>query len=77
MVLIEASDNKNPNKYTLGQREPNGTYNCVLNMLENPFNTAVEGEERQLCKEHDGHIPRNMRIILNMVDLGSPYINVF
>lgn len=55
MVLIEASDKKKPDDYTMGIRNDNNNYKCVLFMLENPFYDAVEGKERQNCRDMDGN----------------------
>ena len=55
---------------------------CVLNLLENAFSPALSDKEKTDCQEKDGnyiiigHIPRNMRVSLNLIDLAAPYIIV-
>ncbi len=44
MVLIETSDDKSPSVLTLGVREKERDYKCVLRLLENPFYPSLQGE---------------------------------
>lgn len=45
MILIETSDDKIPSKETLGVRNANNNYKCVLFMLENAFYSKLSKEE--------------------------------
>lgn len=60
----------------MGEREPNRKYDCVLKFLENPFYSTLRHEQREKCTKMDGHVPRNMRVALTMIDLAAPYINI-
>lgn len=76
MILIETSDDKFPAKETLGVRNENNNYQCVLYMLENAFYEKLNENEIKKCQNMDGHIPRNIRVALNMIDMAAPYVHV-
>ena len=61
--LVETAEDKTPNEETLGSKSNN------LNSLEflNETN-AADGEQT------GGHIPRNVRLMLYMIDMAEPYI---
>ena len=54
MILIETSDDKFPNKETLGVRNENNNYKCVLYMLENAFYEKLSETEMKECQNMDG-----------------------
>lgn len=43
MLLVETSDDKDPNQYTLGERNEKNSYKCVLFLLENAFYDSIDG----------------------------------
>jgi len=74
MILIETSDDKAPLRELFGDRSPDSE--CVLKYLDTAFYEGVDDDKRKECKAKDGHVPRNMRICLSLIDLAAPYINV-
>jgi len=74
MILIETSDDKAPQRELFGDRSEHS--NCVLEYLDTAFYEGVSADKREECKKKDGHVPRNMRICLSLIDLAAPYINV-
>lgn len=74
MILIETSDDKAPLRELFGARTKDSE--CVLRYLDTAFYDGVDDETRKECKEKDGHVPRNMRVCLSLIDLAAPYINV-
>jgi len=74
MILIETSDDKAPPFEVMGERTQDSE--CVLKYLDTAFYEGVDDTKRAECKEKDGHVPRNMRICLSLIDLAAPYVNV-
>jgi len=74
MILIETSDDKAPPHEVMGTRTIDSE--CVVKYLDTAFYEGVDDNTRADCKEKDGHVPRNMRIILSLIDLAAPYVNV-
>lgn len=74
MILIETSDDKAPARELMGDRSDDNK--CVLQYLDTAFYEGVDNDDRADCKKRDGHVPRNMRICLSLIDLAAPYVNV-
>jgi len=74
MILIETSDDKAPNRELFGDRSKDSE--CVSHYLDTAFYEGVDNDERAECKKKDGHVPRNMRVCLSLIDLAAPYVNV-
>ena len=68
--LIETSDEKDPNEKTYGSREiisgANGDYQVTRSSIE----------DRSESNGYDGHINRNIRLAITMIDMAKPYIKV-
>jgi len=74
MILIETSDDKAPLRELFGDRSKDSE--CVLKYLDTAFYEGVDDATRKECKAKDGHVPRNMRICLSLIDLAAPYVNI-
>ena len=70
VYLIEADDNKNPLDNTFGSRE-------IVKMADNEEDYQVlrsSVEDREKSSGYDGHINRNIRLAMAMIDMSKPYI---
>jgi len=47
-----------------------------LDYLDTAFYEGLDSKVRPDCKKKDGHIPRNVRICLSLIDLAAPYVNM-
>jgi len=74
MILIETSDDKAPPRELFGDRSDKNE--CVTEFLDTAFYEGLNDEARSDCKKKDGHVPRNMRICLSLIDLAAPYVNI-
>jgi len=72
--LIETSDDKCPRIEELGDRSEDSK--CIIDYLDTAFYEGLDADERPDCKKKDGHIPRNVRVSLSLIDLAAPYINI-
>lgn len=74
MILIETSDDKAPPRELMGDRSDDNK--CVLQYLDTAFYEGVDNDDRADCKKKDGHVPRNLRICLSLIDLAAPYVHI-
>jgi len=47
-----------------------------LKYLDTVFYDAITGSTREDCKKRDGHVPRNMRVALSLIDMAEPYVHI-
>ena len=71
VYLIETDNNKNPKDSTYGSREINeDSEGSGFQVLRSSI------EDRELDNGFDGHINRNIRLAMTMIDMSRPYLYV-
>lgn len=72
LYLIEAAMNKDPEESSFGEKSNNDK--CILELFGNPFEGEINSKECTECETMDGHVSRNVRVSLSMIDMAAPYI---
>ena len=72
LYLIEASTNKSPEESSFGKRSEGDK--CILKLFSNAYESQLDENECTKCEENDGHVTRNVRVTLAMIDMAAPYI---
>ena len=66
VYLIEADDSKNPRESTYGSREVADDGQVLRSSIE----------DREQSHGFDGHMNRNIRLAMTMIDMSKPYVYV-